>query len=347
MTPTLIWQNVKRSATRTCLLTCLLAGSALSAHAGDITGAGSTFVYPLLVKWAATYYTKTGLEVNYQPTGSGNGIRQIKAANVTFGASDMPLKPDELRAAGLVQFPLVVGGVVPIVNLDGVAAGQIRLTGQLLADIYLGKIANWDDPGISAINPGIHFPNQKILVVHRSDSSGTTFNWADYLSKVSDEWKGSVGSGTTVKWPAGVGASGNEGVATYIKNVKGAIGYVELTYALQRKLPYTAVRNREGSFVEPARESFSAAVASADWSQHPDFYQVITDAPGTQAWPITGAVFVIMPKAPKDPASAKAALAFFRWALNDGQADAAAEHYVALPPVLVKQIEAYWGENLK
>ncbi|EHP41655.1 phosphate ABC transporter substrate-binding protein [Cupriavidus basilensis OR16] len=343
MAPILFWQNVKRHAT----LACLLAGCALSAHAGDITGAGSTFVYPLLVKWAATYYTKTGLEVNYQPTGSGNGIRQIKAANVTFGASDMPLKPDELRAAGLVQFPLVVGGVVPIVNLDGVAAGQVRFTGKVLADIYLGKIANWDDPAISGINPGIQFPNQKILVVHRSDSSGTTFNWADYLSKVSDEWKGSVGAGTTVKWPAGVGANGNEGVATYIKNVKGAIGYVELTYALQRKLPYTSVRNREGAFVEPARESFSAAVASADWSQHSDFYQVITDAPGARAWPITGAVFVIMPKDPKNAANSKAALAFFRWALNDGQADAAAEHYVALPPGLVKQIEAYWGENLK
>ncbi|MDF3838667.1 phosphate ABC transporter substrate-binding protein PstS [Cupriavidus basilensis] len=336
-----------RSPWRHATLACLLAGCALAARAGDITGAGSTFVYPLLVKWAATYYTKTGQQVNYEPIGSGNGIRQIKAAAVTFGTSDMPLKPDELEAAGLVQFPLVVGGVVPVVNLDGVAAGQVHLTGQLLADIYLGKIVNWDDPAIAAVNPGIRFPDRKIVVVHRSDSSGTTFNWADYLSKVSGEWKGRVGAGTTVKWPVGVGASGNDGIAIYIKNVKGAIGYVELTYALQRKLPYTAVRNRDGAFVEPSRESFSAAVSAADWNQHPDFYQVITDAPGMQAWPITGAVFVIMPKAPKNASDAKSALAFFRWALNDGQADAAAEHYVSLPSGLVKQIEAYWGESIK
>jgi phosphate transport system substrate-binding protein len=343
MPGSLFWRNTWRQAT----LACTLAGFALAAHAGDITGAGSTFVYPLLVKWAATYHTKTGQEVNYQPTGSGNGIRQIKAANVTFGASDMPLKPEELHAAGLVQFPLVIGGVVPIVNLEGVAAGQIRFTGPLLADIYLGKISNWDDPAIGAINPGIRFPDKKILVVHRSDSSGTTFNWADYLSKVSGEWKNSVGAGTTVKWPTGVGASGNEGVATYIKNVKGAIGYVELTYALQRKLPYAAMQNRGGAYINPSRESFSAAVASVNWNRQTDFYQVITDAPGEQAWPIAGAVFVIMPKVPKDEASAQGALAFFKWALNDGQADAAAEHYVALPPGLVKQIEAYWSDNIK
>lgn len=338
---------IRRNTWRKTILACTLAGFALAAHAGDITGAGSTFVYPLLVKWAATYHNKTGQEVNYQPTGSGNGIRQIKAANVTFGASDMPLKPEELRAAGLVQFPVVIGGVVPIVNLEGVAAGQIRFTGPLLADIYLGKISNWDDPAIGAINPGIRFPDKKILVVHRSDSSGTTFNWADYLSKVSAEWKTSVGAGTTVKWPTGVGATGNDGVATYIKNVKGAIGYVELTYALQRKLPYAAMRNSGGAYINPSRESFSAAVASVNWNQQTDFYQVITDAPGEQAWPIAGAVFVLMPKVPKDEASAKSALAFFKWALNDGQADAAAEHYVALPLGLVKQIEAYWSENIK
>lgn len=343
MTCSRSWQKAWQRAT----LACVLAGGALLAQAGDITGAGSTFVYPLLLKWASTYYARTGQEVNYQAIGSGNGIRQIKAANVAFGASDMPLKPDELRASGLVQFPLVAGGVVPIVNLDGVVPGQVRLTGQVLADIYLGKIARWNDPAIGALNPGLALPDQKILVVHRSDSSGTTFNWANYLSEVSGEWKRGVGAGTTIKWPTGVGAVGNEGVAAYIKSVKGAIGYAELTYALQRKLPYTALRNKDGAYVVPSRETFSAAVASADWNQQPDFYQVITDPPGGQAWPITGVVFVIMPKAPRDATGAKNALSFFRWALNDGQADATAEHYVALPPVLVKQIEAYWSENMK
>lgn len=320
---------------------------AVAAHAAEVSGAGSTFVYPLLLKWAATYYVKTGQLVSYQPTGSGNGVRQIKAARVTFGASDMPLKPDELRAAGLVQFPLVIGGVVPVVNLPGITPGQIRLSGPLLADIFLGKVVNWNDPAIAAINPGIRFPDRKIVVVHRGDSSGTTFNWVSYLSKTSSAWNESVGTGTTVSWPTGVGATGNDGIATYIRNVEGAIGYVELTYALQRNLSYAAVQNRSGTYVQPSRESFSAAASAADWSQRPDFYQIVTDAPGANAWPIAGVVFVILPRAARDAASAKAALAFFKWALNEGQADAAAEHYVALPAALVKQIEAYWSENIK
>lgn len=328
-------------------LVCAAACHVSAALSADISGAGSTFVYPLLLKWAATYHTKTGQEVNYQPTGSGNGVRQIKAAKVTFGASDMPLAPEELQAAGLAQFPVVIGGVVPVVNLAGVGPGQLRLTGPLLADIFLGKIVNWNDAAIAALNPGVVFPNLKIVVVHRSESSGTTFNWVNYLSKNSVAWKDGVGVGTTVKWPTGVGATGNDGVAIYIRNVEGSIGYVELTYALQRNLSYTAMQNRSGAYVQPSRDSFSAAAASADWSQRPDFYQIVTDAPGANAWPIAGVVFVILPRAAKDAAASKAALAFFKWALNEGQADADAEHYVSLPADLVKQVETYWSQNIK
>jgi phosphate transport system substrate-binding protein len=335
-----------RAACRHMSALALSLAAVASATAGEVTGAGSTFVYPLMSKWAATYYARTGQQINYQPTGSGNGIRQIRAASVTFGATDMPLRPEDLRTAGLAQFPIVVGGVVPVVNLDGIRPGQIRMTGALLADIFQGKIANWNDPAIAAANPGFAFPDQKIVVVHRSDSSGTTFNWTDYLSKVSPGWKANVGAGTTVKWPAGVGASGNEGVSTYIRNVRGTIGYVELTYALQRRLPYTSVQNRDGVYVQPSRDTFSAAVAAADWSPGSDFYQVLTNASGPDAWPIAGVVFVLMPRS-AGSAGTKDALAFFRWALLEGQADAAAEHYVALPQGLVKQVEAYWAATFK
>lgn len=331
---------------RQAAILLLLLGAVAMAHAGDISGAGSTFVYPLMSKWAATYYARTGKQVNYQPTGSGNGIRQIRSASVTFGATDMPLKPEDLRAAGLMQFPIVVGGVVPVLNLDGVGPGQLRMTGALLTDIYQGKIVNWNDPAIAAANPGMAFPDQKIVVVHRSDSSGTTFNWTDYLAKVSPQWGATVGAGTTVKWPVGVGASGNEGVAAYIRNVKGAIGYVELTYALQRKLSYAAVRNRDGVFVQPTRESFSAAVTGADWNPQADFYQVLTNAAGPQAWPITGAVFVLISRTRGNATETRDAIAFFNWALSEGQADAAAEYYVALPAGLVRHVEAYWKTAL-
>jgi len=330
------------------ILVALAVLCAMPAAQGvEVTGAGSTFVYPVLAKWAATYYTKTGRAINYQAIGSGSGIQQVKAGLVTFGATDMPLEPEELRTAGLVQFPLVVGGVVPVLNLDGVGAGQVRLTGLLLSRIFLGKINNWNDPAIAAANPGIAFPDMKIVVVHRSDRSGTTFNWTDYLSKVSDDWKQDVGAGTAVKWPAGVGANGNDGVSLYIRNVKGSIGYVELSYALQRKLPYAALQNQSGAYVLPTRESFSAAVASADWMPQRDFYQIVTNAPGAGAWPITGVVFVLMPRSANSPGGRKDALAFFQWALREGQADADVEHYVALPLPLVKQVEAYWVEAFK
>jgi phosphate transport system substrate-binding protein len=316
------------------------------AQAADITGAGSTFVYPILSKWSASYNAKTGAKVNYQSIGSGGGIAQIKAATVTFGASDKPLSPEELQAAGLAQFPVVIGGVVPVVNLEDAKAGDMRFTGPLLADIYLGKVTKWNDPTIASLNPQMKLPDQKITVVHRSDGSGTTFNWVNYLSKVSAEWKSKVGEGTSVNWPAGVGGKGNEGVAAYVNQIKGSIGYVELAYALQNKMKYTEVKNKAGNFVDPTLETFQAAAASADWTT-PDFYEVITDAPGKDSWPITASVFVMMYKQPKDAALSKEALDFFKWALEQGQADAKSLDYVSLPPALVKQIQAYWAKNIK
>lgn len=324
-----------------------LLGGAGSVRAADITGAGSTFVYPMLSKWSASYNALTGDKVNYQSIGSGGGIAQIKASTVTFGASDMPLKPDDLKAAGLAQFPVVIGGVVPVVNLPGVKAGEMRLTGQVIADIYLGKITKWNDPAITSLNPKIQFPDQDITIVHRSDGSGTTFTWVDYLSKVSAEWKTTVGVGTSVKWPSGVGGKGNEGVAAYVNQLKGSIGYVELTYALQNKMAYTALKNKAGQYVQPSLESFQAAAASADWNQEPDFYYVMGDAPGAKSWPIAGTVFVLMHRQPKDAAGSASALKFFKWALENGQAEAKALDYVALPSNLIKQIETYWAKEIK
>jgi phosphate transport system substrate-binding protein len=319
---------------------------AAAAHATDITGAGSTFVYPILSKWSADYSEKTGDRVNYQSIGSGGGIAQIKAATVTFGASDKPLKPEELAAAGLGQFPVVIGGVVPVVNIPGVKAGKMKFTGSVLADIYLGKINKWNDSAIVALNPGLKLPNQVIAVVHRSDASGTTFNWVNYLSKVSDEWKTKVGEGTSVQWPTGLGGKGNEGVAAYVNQIKGSIGYVELAYANQNKMAFTAVQNKAGVFVLPSLETFQNAAAGADWSQ-PDFYEIITNADGKNSWPIAASVFVLMYKQAKDPEGSAKALKFFTWALEHGQADAKALDYVPLPASLVTQIEGYWAKNIK
>lgn len=320
----------------------LLAGTA---YAGDITGAGSTFVYPILSKWSTTYNGKTGNRVNYQSIGSGGGIAQIKAATVTFGASDMPMKPADLQAAGLGQFPIVIGGVVPVVNLDNVRAGQMRFTGPLLADIYLGKVTRWKDKAIAALNPGVPLPDRQITVVHRSDGSGTTFNWVDYLSKVSVEWKSKVGEGTSVDWPTGVGGKGNEGVAEYVNQIPGSIGYVELAYATQNRMTYVAVKNQAGVFVEPTAATFQASAARADWTRESDFYEVITDAPGRDSWPIAATTFVMMYRTPKDPARSKAAFEFFKWALESGQRDAESLNYIPLPSSLVFQIEAYWGKT--
>ncbi len=314
--------------------------------AAEITGAGSTFVYPILSKWSTTYSVKTGNKVNYQSIGSGGGIAQIKAATVTFGASDKPLTPEELQAAGLAQFPLVIGGVVPVVNLEGIKPGQLKFTGPLLADIFLGKILKWNDPAIAAINPGLKLPDSKLTVVHRSDGSGTTFNWVNYLSKVSDTWKAKVGEGTSVNWPTGIGGKGNEGVAAYVNQIKGSIGYVELAYATENKMTFAAVKNKHNEFVEPNEQSFQSAASQANWTEHPDFYEVITDAPGAGSWPIAASVFILMYKQPKDAPQSKAAIDFFKWSLEDGAADAKSLNYIPLPPTLIKQIEAYWAKNI-
>ena len=326
----------------------VLAGSfVFTAAAADITGAGSTFVYPLMSKWSADYSKVTDTQINYQSIGSGGGIAQIKAKTVDFGASDKPLPVAELAAAGLGQFPAVIGGVVPVVNLPGLKAGAMKFDPDVLADIFLGKINKWNDPRIVALNGGVNLPDMKITVVHRSDGSGTTFNWVNYLSKVSPEWKTKVGEGTSVKWPAGVGGKGNEGVAAYVKQIKGGIGYVELSYALQNKMAYTRLKNAAGNYVNPSDETFAAAAASADWAKAKEFDLVMTNAPGTNAWPVAATVFIMMHKKPKNPARAKQVLDFYRWAYANGDPQAKSLDYVPLPDELVKQIEAYWAQNYK
>ncbi|NIJ78074.1 phosphate transport system substrate-binding protein [Xanthomonas campestris] len=320
------------------------AGDSKSA---EISGAGASFIYPLVSKWSADYNAATGNKVNYQSIGSGGGIAQIKAGTVDFGSTDKPLDSVELQQAGLGQFPSAIGGVVPVVNLEGIAPGKLRLTGALLGDIFLGKVTMWNDAAIVAANPGVTLPATKINLVHRSDGSGTTFNFSNYLSKVSPEWKSKVGEGTSVQWPGGVGGKGNEGVASYVQQIKGSIGYVELAYALQNKMPYASLQNAAGQWVEPNAESFAAAAASADWANAKDFNLVITNAPGEKAWPITATNFMLMHKQPKDAARSKATLDFFKWALDNGQAQASGLHYVPLPPELVKQIQAYWASEFK
>jgi phosphate transport system substrate-binding protein len=342
MTPPRLPRLVSQGFTIT-VATCVLAGSGFAA---EITGAGSTFVYPILSKWSTTYSAKTGNKINYQSIGSGGGIAQIKAATVTFGASDKPLTPEELQAAGLAQFPVVIGGVVPVVNLEGIKAGQLKFTGPVLAEIFIGKITKWNDPSISGINPGIQLPDRMITVVHRSDGSGTTFNWVNYLSKLSEEWKSKVGEGTSVNWPTGIGGKGNEGVAAYVNQIKGSIGYVELAYATENKMTFAAVKNKNNEFVEPTEQSFQAAASQANWTEHPDFYEVITDAPGAGSWPIAATVFVLMYRQPKDATQSKEALEFFKWALEDGASDAKSLNYIPLPSALVKQVEAYWVKNI-
>lgn len=344
-TPSLLFSALP-SVWRSTLCGIAVAGALSAAHATDINGSGSTFVPPLMLKWAGSYHTKTDVKVSYQPIGSGNGIQQIKAGRVVFGASDKPLPPEELQAADLAQFPLVIGGVVPVVNLEGIKPGQLNFTGELLANIYLGKVSNWNDPAIAALNPETKLPDLKITVTHRADGSGTTFNWVNYLSKVSPDWKSAVGEGTTVKWPTGIAGSGNEGVARNVAYLKGAIGYVELAYAVEHKMTFGKLKNQSGSFVSPSLESFQAAAANASWKA-PDFYELLTEAPGQDSWPITATVFVLMPKHPKEAAPSAEALRFFRWALEEGKADAKRLNYVALPDGLVKQIEAYWGTNIK
>jgi phosphate transport system substrate-binding protein len=329
-------------------LTIALALAALAlagpVHAAETSGAGSTFVYPVMTRWAADYAAKTGNKITYKSIGSGLGVTEIKKGVVDFGASDMPLKPNELAKFGIGQFPLVIGGVVPVVHIAGVKPGEMRFTGRLLADIFLGKVKRWDDPAVQTINPGLKLPDTPITVVHRTDGSGTTFNWSNYLSKASSEWKASVSEGATVEWPIGLGGKGNEGVASLVDLTPGSIGYVEYAYALQNRdtIAFGLVQNKTGNFVSPNAESFKAAAANADWMTTKDFYLIMTDAPGEQSYPIAATVFILMYKQPKSPERAAVALEFFRWVLENGQTQAESLDYVPLPPDVVQQIEVYW-----
>jgi len=321
-------------------------GVAATAIAADITGAGATFPYPLYAKWAEAYKNETGIGVNYQSIGSGGGISQIKSKTIDFGASDMPLEPEELEKAGLVQFPTVIGGVIPVVNLEGVKPGEIKLSGRVLADIYLGKITKWNNPEIVNLNEGVKLPDKHISVVHRSDASGSTFTFSNYLSKVSPEWKQAVGTGVSVSWPAGMGGKGNEGVAAYIQNFSGSIGYVEYAYVLQNNMTYTMMQNREGQFVKPDAKNFQAAAADADWANSKDFYIVLTDQPGKDTWPISSATFILMHKVQKDPETAKRVLDFFTWAYQSGGKLANELGYIPMPASVVELIHKEWKAGI-
>jgi phosphate transport system substrate-binding protein len=318
-----------------------------SARALDISGAGATFPLPVYAKWAQSYSKETGNRVNYQSIGSGGGIRQIKARTVTFGASDQPLSAKELDAAGLIQWPQVVGGVTPVVNIEGVTSGGLVLDGTTLARIFLGEIKVWDDPAIRALNPNISLPATPIVVVHRSDGSGTTFCFTDYLSLVSADWKAKVGENVAVEWPLGLGAKGNEGVANNVASTKGAIGYVEYAYAKQNKLAAVSLVNRDGKIVAPGKESFEAAAAAADWERAPGFFRLLTDQPGAGSWPIAAATFILLPKQPQDASAALEALKFFDWAFAKGRAAAEELDFEPMPASVVALIRKSWAANVK
>jgi phosphate transport system substrate-binding protein len=336
-----------KTVTRALATGALLAGLWSAAEAADISGAGATFPYPIYAKWAEAYKAKTGIGLNYQSIGSGGGIKQIKSKTVDFGASDMPLKAEELNESGLVQFPMVMGGVVPVLNVKGIQPGQLKLDGNTLADIYLDKIKKWNDKAIAALNPGVSLPDQAIAVVHRSDGSGTTFIFADYLSKVSPEWKTKVGANTSVEWPVGLGGKGNEGVAALTSRTDGAIGYVEYAYAKQNKLTYSQLKNHEGQFVNPDSKSFQAAAANADWAKAAGFNLLLTDQPGKESWPITGATFILIYKKQEKPEIAKQVLDFFEWAYKSGGPMAEALDYVPMPTKVVGLVETTWKQEVK
>jgi phosphate transport system substrate-binding protein len=319
----------------------------LTAHAADITGAGATFPYPIYSKWAEAYNAATGIGLNYQSIGSGGGVRQIKAKTVDFGASDMPLKLEEQEKEGLMQFPAIIGGVVPVMNLDGIAAGQLKLTSDVISAIHLGKITKWNAPEITALNPNANLPALAITVVHRADSSGTTFLWTDFLSKTNAEFKAAVGSGTAVRWPTGVGGKGNEGVAANVQRIKGSFGYVEYAYAKKNKIVYAQLKNADGQFVQPDDETFKAAAANADWASAPGFFLVLTNQPGKTSWPATGASFIIMHRTQADALTGRAVLKFFDWAFKNGSTMASELDYVPMPPAVVKQIQDSWKTQLK
>jgi phosphate transport system substrate-binding protein len=324
-----------------------LVAASTSAFAADITGAGATFPFPLYSKWADAYKKETGNGLNYQSIGSGAGIKQIQAKTVTFGASDMPLKAEQLEKDGLVQWPQAIGALVPVVNLEGVKPGELIFSGEVLGDIYLGKITKWDDPAIAKLNPKLKLPTDAITVVRRSDGSGTTFVWTDYLSKANAEWKTKVGAGTAVEWPAGVGAKGNEGVAGNVGQTKNSIGYVEYAYAKQTKLTYAGVVNKAGKTVQPTVEAFQAAAANADWAKSPGYYVILTDQPGEASWPITGATFILMHKTPADKAASAEAIKFFTWAFAKGDKIAEELDYIPMPDSVVKLIEKTWSADIK
>ena len=323
------------------------SNQAAPSSGAQITGAGSTFVYPVLSAWAADYQKQSGTGINYQSIGSGGGISQVEAGTVDFGATDQPLASDELAKNNLVQFPVVIGGIVAVVNIPGLNAGQLKLTGPVLADIFAGKVKTWNDPVITKLNPGLALPGANIAVVHRSDGSGTTFNFTHYLSQVSPAWKSATGEGKTVNWPGGVGGKGNEGVATYVKQIPNSIGYVEYAYVVQNHMIFAQLQNAAGAFVSPSAATFSNAAETADWKNARDFNLVMTDAAGPNAYPITATTFILMPKQPKDKAKSDATLAFFKYALEHGQDQANKLDYVPLPSALVQQIESYIGANIK
>ncbi|MGZ5194511.1 MAG: phosphate ABC transporter substrate-binding protein PstS [Ramlibacter sp.] len=328
----------------TRIATIGLAGLCLSglAAAQEVTGAGATFPAPLYAKWAADYNKATGVRINYQSVGSGAGIKQIDSKTVDFGASDMPQKDDDLAKKGQMQFPTVIGGVVPVVNITGVAPGQIKLTGQVLGDIYLGKITKWSDPALKALNPGVPLPDAQISVVRRADGSGTTFIFTNYLSKVNAEWKAKVGEGTAVNWPTGAGGKGNEGVAAFVNRLPNSIGYVEYAYVKQNKMTYTQLKNRDGNFVHPNEAAFKGAAAGADWDK--SFYQITTEQPGKDTWPITNPTYIILYKVQDKPAQATQVLKFFQWAYKNGDKTSTDLDYVPLPDSVITKIEQAWGQ---
>ncbi|MFN7427101.1 MAG: phosphate ABC transporter substrate-binding protein PstS [bacterium] len=328
-------------AAATATLT-FVAASAAIAQVTEITGAGATFPAPLYARWAADYNKATGVRMNYQSIGSGGGLRQIRGKTVFFGASDMPLTDEELAKDGLLQFPTVIGGVVPIINVAGLQARQLRLTGEILADIYLGKITRWNDPVIVKLNPGVKLPDAQIAPVRRADGSGTTFIFTNYLSKVSAEWQSKVGEGASVNWPTGAGGKGNEGVTAFVQRLPNSIGYVEYSYARQNKLPYALMGNAAGNFVAPDDLTFAAAAAGADWSK--SFYQILTNQRGKDAWPITGATFIMMHRVQERPENATAVVRFFDWAYENGSKTALELDYVPMPPSVVKSVRALWSE---
>jgi phosphate transport system substrate-binding protein len=332
---------------RTLLAAGAIASVSCTALAADISGAGATFPYPIYAKWADAYKKATGVGLNYQSIGSGGGIKQIYARTVTFGASDAPLKGDDLAKRGLAQFPMVMGGIVPVINVAGIKPGDLVIDGPTLARIFLGEIKAWDDPAIAKLNPSVKLPKQAIAVVHRSDGSGTTYNFAYYLAEVSPAWKSKVGFNTSVQWPVGIGAKGNEGVAANVANTLGSIGYVEYAYALQNKLTHVNMINKDGKTVAPTSETFQAAAANADWNSQPGYGVILANQPGANSWPMTAATWILIYKQPKDAAATGEALKFFAWSYRNGGKMAEELHYVPMPAKVVNDIQSMWAKEIK